>query len=84
MGASLFLLIVNQKLKKMNKFKESKRIFKESDFYREGLIGFCLWMIEYDDKFVMEAWNHKDFGVVIVQVWPNGNGFTWYVNGGIK
>lgn len=58
------------------KFKESISRF-ENHPIRNDLIGFCNWQI-IDENRIIESWNHKEYGPIIIQFYPNGKGFETY------
>ena len=56
-------------------FTDSLELLKK---YREnqesGITGLMNWEIEHEN-FILRSYNHVDKGAIIVQIWPNGNGF---------
>jgi hypothetical protein len=56
------------------KFEKSYDICSKHRQNDENIIGYCLWQVE-QERFFLESWQHKIFGTVIFQVYPDGNGF---------
>ena len=59
-------------------FESSRETFKRSELYKT-IEGYChLEAIVGATK--LECWNHPRYGSIIVQLFPNDNGFAWFVN----
>jgi len=64
---------------KKDKFAESGKMFKDSSFKKNKIVGCRNWEVEHGN-FKLESWNHVEFGPVIVQIWEGGNGFSVFVD----
>ena len=65
-------------------FTESQERFKR---LQTGIVGLCNWECydpsadsEHPPRFKLECWNHEKFGAIIIQFWPDGNGFHTYIH----
>lgn len=60
----------------MKKFEKSLELF---DKFKDGLgiVGFMNWEMT-NNNILIQCWNTKDRGIVLIHVYPDGNGFQDY------